>query len=174
MERFANENVKALVIDLRGNPGGSVATGEVIASKLMPEGKPIMREVDRRGQRTVNTSGGFWNRDIPIAVLTNGGSGSMSEILAAALQENGVARIIGTKTAGAVAAGIPVPLADGSGLLVTVQVITAPSGKVLNEVGLMPDQVVELDDAQFRAGKDNQMEAALNYVREQAAARGNR
>ena len=98
----------------------------------------------------------------------------MSEIMAAALQENGAARVIGTKTAGAVAAGVPVPLADGSGLLVTVQMITTPSGSVLNEVGLEPDQVVELDPAQFRVGKDTQLEAALGYVREQAAARGSR
>ena len=149
-----------------------MATGEEIASRLMPEAKPIYQQVDRRGERTVSTWGDYWNRDIPIAILTNGGSGSMSEILAAALQENGFARVIGTKTAGAVAAGVPVPLADGSGLLVTVQMINTPNGKVINEVGLEPDQVVELDPVQFRAGKDTQLDAALTYVREQAAARG--
>jgi carboxyl-terminal processing protease len=170
MDRFAQANIHALIIDLRGNAGGSVATGEEIASRLMPDARPIYQQVDRRGERTVKTWGDYWNRDIPIAVLTNGGSGSMSEILAAALQENGMAKIIGTKTAGAVAAGIPVPLADGSGMLVTVQMINAPSGRVLNEVGLEPDQVVELDPEQFRFGKDTQLDAALSYVREQVAA----
>jgi carboxyl-terminal processing protease len=171
MDRFAKENIRALVIDLRGNAGGSVATGEEIASRLMPDARPIYQQVDRRGERTVSTFGDYWDRDIPIAVLTNGASGSMSEILAAALQENGFARVIGTKTAGAVAAGVPVPLADGSGLLVTVQMINTPKGRVLNEVGLEPDQVVELDAALFRTGKDTQLEAALAYVREQVAAR---
>jgi carboxyl-terminal processing protease len=173
MQTFADANIRALVIDLRGNAGGSVATGEEIASRLMPDSRPIYQQVDRRGERTVSTWGDYWNRDIPIAVLINGGSGSMSEILAAALQENGIARIIGTKTAGAVAAGVPVPLADGSGLLVTVQMINTPKGRVLNDVGLEPDQVVELDAAQFRVGKDTQLEAALSYVREQAATRAN-
>jgi carboxyl-terminal processing protease len=172
MEKFAAANVRALIIDVRGNPGGAVATGEEIASRLMPESKPIYQQVDRRGERTVSTWGDYWNRDIPIAILTNGSSGSMSEILAAALQENGIGRVIGTKTAGAVAAGVPVPLADGSGLLVTVQMINTPNGKVINEVGLEPDQVVELDPVQFRAGKDTQLDAALTYVREQAEARG--
>jgi carboxyl-terminal processing protease len=172
MDKFASANIRALVIDVRGNPGGAVATGEEIASRLMPESKPIYQQVDRRGERTVSTWGDYWNRDIPIAILTNGGSGSMSEILAAALQENGAARVIGTKTAGAVAAGVPIPLADGSGILVTVQMINTPTGKVINGTGLEPDQVVELDPAQFRAGKDSQLEAALSYVREQAAARG--
>lgn len=172
MAKFAAADIKGLIIDVRGNPGGAVQTGEEIASRLMPEGKPIYQQVDRRGgERTVSTWGEYWNRDIPIAILTNGGSGSMSEILAAALQENGAARVIGTKTAGAVAAGVPIPLADGSGLLVTVQMINTPSGKVINVVGLEPDQVVELDATQFRAGKDTQLEAALGYVREQMAAR---
>lgn len=172
MERFAEANIRALIIDVRDNSGGAVATGEEILSRLLPENRPLYRQVDRRGgERTVKTWGDYWGRDIPMAVLTSGGSGSMSEILAAALQENGAARVIGTKTAGAVAAGVPFPLADGSGLLVTVQLITTPSGKVLNEVGLEPDQVVELDPVQFRSGKDTQLDAALTYVREQADQR---
>jgi len=175
MDRFADANIRALIIDVRNNPGGSVATGEEILSRLLPDDKPLYRQVERRsGERTVSTWGDYWGRDIPIAVLANGGSGSMSEILAAALQENGVARVIGTKTAGAVAAGVPIPLADGSGLLVTVQIITSPSGKVINEVGLEPDQLVELDPALFRVGKDTQLEAALGYVRGEAAARSGR
>jgi carboxyl-terminal processing protease len=171
MSRLADANVRALIIDLRGNSGGSVATGEEIASRLIPDHRPIYQQVDRRGQRTVSTWGDYWNRDVPVAVLTNGGSGSMSEILAAALQENGVAKVIGTKTAGAVAAGVPVPLVDGSGLLVTVQQINTPTGRVINEVGLDPDMVVELDPAEFRVGKDTQIDAALTYVKEQVAAR---
>ena len=101
------------------------------------------------------------------------GSGSMSEILAAALQENGIAKVIGTKTAGAVAAGVPVPLADGSGMLVTVQMINTPKGRVLNDGGLDPDQVVELDPDQYRAGHDTQLDAAVSYVKDQVAARAN-
>jgi carboxyl-terminal processing protease len=173
MDRFNSSNIRALVIDLRGNAGGSVATGEEIASRLMPDQTPIYQQVDRRGQRTVTTWGDYWKKDIPIAVLTNGGSGSMSEILAAALQENGIAKVIGTKTAGAVAAGVPVPLADGSGMLVTVQMINTPKGRVLNDVGLDPDQVVELDPDQYRAGHDTQLDAAVTYVKDQVAARAN-
>lgn len=175
MDRFAQANIRALIIDVRGNPGGAVSTGEEILSRLLPDDRPLYRQVERRsGERTISTWGDYWGRDIPIAVLVNGGSGSMSEIMAAALQENGAARIIGTKTAGAVAAGVPVPLADGSGLLVTVQMITTPNGRVINGVGLDPDQMVELDPALFRTGKDTQLEAALGYVREQAAMRGTR
>ncbi len=173
MDRFAEANIKSLIIDVRGNPGGSVATGEQILSRFLPDNLPLFREVDRRrGERTVYTWGDYWNRDIPIAVLTNEGSGSMSEILAAAMQENGAAKVIGTKTAGAVAAAIPWPLSDGSGLLVTVSMITTPSGRVLNEIGLEPDQVVELDPDMYRTGKDTQLDAALRYVNDEVALRG--
>jgi carboxyl-terminal processing protease len=155
MKQFEEANIRALIIDVRTNPGGSVATGEEILSRLLPEARPLFRQVDRRnGERTAYTWGD-----------------SMSEILAAALQENGAAKVIGTKTAGAVAAAIPWPLADGSGLLVTVSTITTPSGRVLNEVGLEPDQVVELDPDQFRIGKDTQLEAALTYVRDEVGLR---
>lgn len=175
MQRFIDADIRALVIDVRNNTGGAVATGQEIASRLIPDNRPIFRQVDRRrGERTVTAWGDYWRRDIPIAILTNENSASMSEILASALQENGIGRVFGMKTAGAVAAGVPYPLVDGSGLLVTVQVITSGQGKVLNEVGLEPDEVVPLDLDQYRLGKDNQLEAALGYVREQANKRGNR
>jgi carboxyl-terminal processing protease len=175
MDKFAEANIRALVIDVRNNTGGSVATGEEILSRLLPDDKPLYRLVERRnGERTVSTWGDYWGRDIPIAVLVNDLSASMSEIMAAALQENGAAKIIGTKTAGAVAAAVPVPLADGSGMLVTIQIITTPSGRVLNQVGLEPDQVVELDPQKFRTGKDTQLEAAVGYLQDQAAMRGGR
>jgi len=172
MQRFIDADIRALVIDVRDNSGGAVATGEEIASRLIPDDKPLFRQIDRRrGERTVTSWGEYWKHDVPMAILTNENSASMSEILASALQENGIARVFGTKTAGAVAAGIPYPLADGSGLLVTVQTITSGQGKVLNEVGLEPDEVVTLDLDQLRQGKDNQLDAAVTYVREQANQR---
>jgi carboxyl-terminal processing protease len=167
MQKFIDADVRALIVDVRNNGGGAVATGQEVASRLIPEDRPLFRQVDRRhGERTVTSWGDYWHRDIPMAILTNENSASMSEILASALQENEVARVFGVKTAGAVAAGVPYPLADGSGLLVTVQTITSGKGKVLNEVGLEPDEVVPLDTDQFRQGKDNQLEAALSYLRE--------
>jgi len=172
MQKFIDADIKALVIDVRDNSGGAVATGEEIASRLIPDDKPIFRQIDRRrGERTVTSWGEYWHKDIPMAVLTNENSASMSEILASALQENGVARVFGMKTAGAVAAGIPYPLVDGSGLLVTVQTITSGQGKVLNQVGLEPDEAIALDLDQLRQGKDNQLDAAVTYVREQANLR---
>jgi carboxyl-terminal processing protease len=171
MERFDEADIRGLVIDVRGNPGGAVDTGVEVASRFVRNG-PLYQQVDRRGgQRTVTAFGDFWKRDVPIAILVDSGSGSMSEILASALQENGVGYVIGVRTAGVVAAAIPMPLEDGSGLSVTVQIINSGQGKVLNKVGVEPDRVVELDPASYRNGRDNQLEAAVGYVLEEAANR---
>ena len=172
LQKLIDANITALVVDLRNNGGGVVPTAEEIASRLIPNGRPLYHVTERRnGERIVKTWGDYWNRDIPIAVLTNELSASGSEILASALQENGLARVFGTRTAGVLAGAAPFTLADGSGLLVTVQTITTAQGRVINEIGLEPDEVVPLDIEQLRQGKDNQLEAALSYVREQVNQR---
>lgn len=169
MARFDTAGIRALVIDVRGNGGGSVDTGIEIASRFIRQG-PLFQRVDRRGgERTVSTYGQYWERDLPIAVLVDGGSGSMSEILASALQENGVAQVIGTRTSGNVAGTNFHPLADGSGLAVTSLLIKSGQGKDLNGVGLEPDRNVPLDPQALRDGRDTQLEAALDYVRHEAA-----
>ena len=175
MDRFDEADIRALVIDVRGNGGGSVDTGIHVASRFIPQRQPLFQRIDRQGgQRTITAWGDYWGRDVPIAVLVDGASGSMSEILAAALQENGIAPVFGVKTSGAVAGTNYHPLADGSALAVTSLLINSGQGKVLNKVGLEPDQVVELDVAGLRAGRDNQLEAALGYVRQEVANRAAR
>ena len=171
MARFEDADIAALVIDVRGNPGGVVDSGVEVASRFIRNG-PLYQRLDRSGgERTVTAFGDYWNRDTPIAVLTDGNSGSMSEILASAIRENGVGRVIGTRTAGNVAGTTPYPLQDGSGLAVTGWVIRSGLGKTLNGVGLEPDQVVELDPQQLAAGRDNQLDLALEYLRDESAAR---
>ncbi|MCC6180144.1 MAG: PDZ domain-containing protein [Chloroflexi bacterium] len=172
MQQFLDADVQGLIVDVRGNSGGSVATGEQVASRLIPPDQPLYQQIDRRGgERTVTTWGDYWDHDVPMAILTDGGSASMSEILASALKEDGIAQVIGTKTAGAVAAGVPYPLSDGSGLLVTSLLIKSARGNELESIGVEPDQVVEPDPAQLRLGKDVQLEAALGYIHEEANRR---
>ncbi len=157
--------IRGLIVDLRGNGGGRIDVGVRLASRFVREG-PLFEQIDRSGRRrVVHRTGEYWERSIPIVVLVDGGTASMGEIFAQALRESGAARIIGTKTAGSVAAAQVFPLVDGSALQVTVLEIVSPAGVRLNTVGLMPDEVVNLSDDDIRSGIDTQLEAALTFLR---------
>jgi carboxyl-terminal processing protease len=174
LEYFKEQNVKGLVIDVRGNGGGSVQTGEEILGTFIRSG-PLYKRTDRQGgERTVTAFGDYWERDVPIAVLVDGSSASMSEILASALKENGVGHVIGTKTAGVVSATVYHPLQDGSALSVTALLIKSGLGKDLDRIGVQPDESVELDEQQLTFGRDNQLDSALSYIHHEAAARASR
>ena len=87
----------------------------------------------------------------------------MGEILAAAIQEQHIAPIIGVKTAGAVAGSLVLPLSDGSAVQVTVVRIDSGMGRVLNEVGLQPD--LEVRPTAPPAPGDQQLDLALGILR---------
>jgi carboxyl-terminal processing protease len=137
-----------------------------LASHFVPEG-PLFEQLDRSGRRrVVHRTGDVWARPVPLAILVDGGTASMGEIFAQALRETVGARVIGTKTAGSVAAAQVFPLADGSALQVTVQEVASAGGVRLNTVGLMPDQVVNVSDDEIRRGVDPQIQAAAAFLRE--------
>jgi carboxyl-terminal processing protease len=92
--------------------------------------------------------------DIPLVVLVDGGTASMGEIFASAVQEHGAATILGSNTSGSVAAAQVFGLPDGSGLQVTVFEIRSAGGKPLNKVGVVPDEVIEPDAADTAQGAD--------------------
>ena len=156
---------RALILDVRGNAGGVVSTIEQVTSHLIREG-PIYRSVDRQGREVIiRASGAHWGRDIPIAVLVDADTGSGAEMLAAALRENGVAHVLGARTAGTLVGSSHFPLADGSGLSVTVQSLRTGQGKELDGIGLEADEVVETNVAMLAAGQDNQLDAAVAHLR---------
>src|ERR687883_268916 len=84
---------------------------------------------------------------LPLVVLVNEATASMGEIFAAALQEHGAATVVGSTTAGDVARAQLHPLPDGSALMVTEMEIRSPTGKVLNKLGVVPDDMVAVDPA---------------------------
>jgi C-terminal peptidase prc len=130
---------RALVLDLRGNGGGRLDVGTRIAGLFVQGGTPLYRQTTRSGETTSHTvaSQSGWAK--PVAVLVDEGTASMAELLAAAIQEQGVGPVIGTRTAGSVAGSVVVPLSDGSALQITVLRIDTGMGRVLNATGLQPD-----------------------------------
>jgi carboxyl-terminal processing protease len=155
----------ALVIDLRGNIGGFWNTLRMVASRFVPEG-PVFETVNRQGQVAVqSTTGGFWGRNVPLAVIVNQGTTSEGETLAAVLRDRGSAVVVGTRTAGQAGGSSVLPLQDGSSLLIRTSQVRSSTGVMLTGAGVEPDIVVELDPAMLTQGKDSQMEAALTHLR---------
>jgi carboxyl-terminal processing protease len=159
------KNPKGIILDMRSNPGGYLDRSITIASYWLPVGQVVVQEefsADDKKQYLAN--GGAQLKDIPTIILVNGGSASASEIVAGALRDNGQAKLVGEKTFGKGSVQSLEELSDGSAVKLTVARWLTPKGAQINVVGLQPDEVVELTDEDFNAGKDPQMEKAMELL----------
>jgi carboxyl-terminal processing protease len=170
---FQAQGVRGVVLDLRGNSGGRLDVGTRLLGHFLPSGASIYEEVDRSGRSRVHytRTDDTIQYDLPLVVLVDSGTASMGEIFAAAVQEHGAATVLGTSTAGSVAAAQVFPLGDGSGLQVTVFEILSADGKRLNQVGVTPDEVVDTDAAAQASGDDPVLSRAVELLHSGAAAR---
>ena len=164
LDSLPSLHARGLVIDLRGNSGGRVDLGTRLLNRFIQSGA-IYSEVDRNGNRRVEQAFGRpWANPVPVAILIDEGTASMGEIFASAMRERGVARLIGQKTAGVVAASQIFPLDDGSGMQMAIREIQTGDGVPLNRVGVMPDDVLAPTPEQLDAGRDVQLEAAVIHI----------
>lgn len=130
-----------LIVDLRGNGGGLLQSAIDIGSMFVERGT-IVQTVDREGRREQIQSTGrvLWRR--PTVVLVNESSASASEILAGALRDNKVAKLVGAKTFGKASVQNVRRLNDGSAVLITIAKYLTPSGEDINKTGIKPDYEV--------------------------------
>jgi carboxyl-terminal processing protease len=161
------------VLDLRGNSGGRIDVGTRLLGHFLAPGSSVYEEVDRGGEtRTHFSPRGGAQYNLPLVVLVDGGTASMGEIFASAVQEHGAATILGSNTAGSVAAAQVFGLPDGAGLQVTVYEIRSADGKPLNKVGVVPDEVIDPDPVAVANGDDPVLGRAVEILHDQLAARG--
>ena len=156
---------KALVIDLRGNTGGLLQNATYIANLLLKEGNIV--SVHKKGNKTETIKVEHIGSDInmPIVVLTNGYSASAGEILAAALQENGRAKLVGEKTFGKGLIQRIMPLPLNTAVNVTIAKYLTPQGHDIHKNGIKPDYEVKLTAADVKDGKDPQLDKAVELLR---------
>jgi carboxyl-terminal processing protease len=109
---------------------------------------------------------------MPLVVMVDGGTASMGEIFASAVQEHGVATVIGSTTSGNVAAAQVFPLSDGSAIQITVLEIVSASGAPLNGVGVQPDEVLLQNYADAQADEDPVLDRAVALAHDEVAAQG--
>lgn len=174
MQRALREYIASgthkMILDLRGNPGGYLQSAVSIASYFLPTGKVVVRESFGEGEeeQLYRSTGKTLRNFAPqkMAILVDGGSASASEILAGALQEHGVATLVGQQTFGKGSVQELLRIGSGSSLKVTVARWLTPEGTSISEGGLTPDVVVEITPEQITAGEDPQLDAALEVVNE--------
>jgi carboxyl-terminal processing protease len=141
LDRLLESGIEALVVDLRGNPGGDFEETVKIADRLIGEGIIVYTE-DRAGRREYRRSDAR-ALDMPLRVLIDAGSASASEILAGAIKDQGAGRLIGEKTFGKGIVQAVMTLSDGSGLKYTRSRYFTPSGVCIDGGGIEPDILVD-------------------------------
>lgn len=158
-------NVSGIIVDLRNNPGGYLQTSVDVASNWVAQGDLVVSEVHSTGSPIIYSGEGNPRlAGIKTIVLINGGSASAAEILSGALHDHGLAKLIGEKSFGKGSVQELVDLPGGSAVKVTVAKWVTPAGVNLNHNGLEPDISVKLTDDDITAGKDPQMDKAIEEV----------
>lgn len=161
-QELEKEGMKALVLDLRDNPGGLLEESVKVSGKLVPKG-PVVSVVTRDGNRETHTSK-LEAVKYPLAVLVNGGSASASEIVAGAVQDTESGTLVGAKTYGKGSVQTILKLDSGTAMKLTIAKYLTPKDRSINGVGIEPDVKVEAPDAK-ESGKDIQLDKATEIVK---------
>lgn len=159
------DGMKGLIIDLRSNPGGNLSTVCDIARMILPKGLIVYTE-DKYGKREEYTCNGANKIEVPLVVLTNGYSASASEILAGAVKDYGIGKLVGTTTFGKGIVQKVIDLTDGSAIKLTVSSYFTPNGNNIHGIGIEPDVEVEFDADLYQQDIDNQLEKAKEVLAE--------
>jgi len=168
LREYVESGADKLVLDLRSNPGGYLQSAVSIASYFLPAGEVVVREgFGNDKEQVYRSQGKMLGEHAPkkMVVLVDQGSASASEILAGALQEHGVATLVGMQTFGKGSVQELVELGTGASLKVTIARWFTPEGHSISENGLAPDIIVPIDFETIEPGDDPQFDAALEYLR---------
>ena len=157
-----NQGMKALVLDLRNNPGGLLTTCVEIAQKLVPKGE-IVSIVDKQGNKETYTSS-LEAPEHPLVVLINKNSASASEILSGAIQDTKAGTIIGNTSYGKGSVQTILPMFEDDAVKLTIAKYYTPSGRSIDGIGITPDIEINLDE---NATTDTQLNKAIEILSSQ-------
>ncbi len=164
LREFVQSGSDKLVLDLRNNPGGYLESSVDMASFFLPLGKTVVIEdsgVDVK-QKTIRSLGyNVFAENLKMVVLINEGSASASEILAGALREHNIAKLVGEKSFGKGSVQELIEITPDTALKVTIARWLTPKGKSISENGLEPDVKVEVTKKDLEKKLDPQMDKAV-------------
>lgn len=176
LRKLQEDNMRALILDLRHNPGGSLEACTRTAGFFVDDKEVVVYTKDRDREKRPYYAGDTAIRNsVPLAVLINEGSASAAEILAGTIRDYRTGTLFGTTTYGKGSVQTIVGLADGSALRITTSKWFLPNGDAIDDKGIKPDHVVELpeDEGYVKplSDEDTQAKAAIEWLKAKVAQR---
>ncbi len=174
LDRMAQNGIRGLIVDLRSNGGGLLHEALEVASRFVPQGRPVLHRVNRDGRRATERAGPGRKVTVPIVVLVNEFSASASEILAGALKDSVDATIVGVKTFGKGVIQSIFPLSSGGAAAITTEKYLTPADRDIHGKGIPPDVTVgerlegksEADITRIQA---EQLKRAIDVLKQRVA-----
>ncbi len=167
---LVEKDLNKLIIDLRNNPGGYMEVAVNIADFFVDEGD-IVYTLDKHGNKR-NYPATEGSTKVKMAILTNGGTASASEIFVGAMKDYGLAKSVGTQTFGKGVTQIPYQLFDGSIMKITDSRYYTPDGVCIDHEGIAPDVNIDITDKNYTdltaldISRDSQLNAAVKLLAE--------
>lgn len=163
-EDMKHQNVKGVILDLRGNGGGYLQTGIDVAGVWLNDKDVVSEKGKSNNPKTLKSGKQAILNGMPTVVLIDSGSASASEIVAGALKDYQAATLIGEKSFGKGSVQEMIDLPKGDMLKVTVANWYTPKGKNISKEGIEPDKKVELSSDDINNNRDPQLDAAVDYL----------
>lgn len=164
-QKALSQGAKGIILDLRNDPGGYLTAAIDVASAWVGKQTVVSEKALEQSIASLGTRSATLD-DIPTVVLVNGGSASASEIVAGALQDYGLATIVGEQTFGKGSVQDYRDLPDGSAVKLTIARWYTPNDRSIDKQGITPDVVVERTEEDYNADRDPQMDKAVELLNE--------
>lgn len=166
LDKLESKGIKAVILDLRNNPGGYVSAAIDVCGEFMPAGTVVVSTANFQSNVKQDYRVTSYNcRDLPVVVLVNELSASASEITAGAILDNKRGIIMGEQTYGKATVQTFYDLPNGGALKYTMAHYFTPSGKNISKKGLKPDLVIKMDEKiTIGSDRDEQLKIAIKYL----------
>ena len=166
LSQLMAKNPSGLILDLRNNGGGYLTAAVDVASEFIDSGVILYEQSGDGSLQSYEAKPGGLALNLPVVVLVNEYTASASEIVSGALRDHGRAQLVGVKTYGKGTVQMPFTLSNGGEAHITVDRWLTPNKQLIDKVGLTPDVVVQLTQADITANKDPQLDQAIKTLQQ--------
>jgi carboxyl-terminal processing protease len=166
VDTLSEDNPSGMILDLRGNPGGSLSTAVDVADQFLDDGTVLVERFGNGDEKVYESREEGDAQDLPLVVIIDQGSASASEVVAGAVQNRQRGILVGETSFGKGTVQVWKELSNGGGVRITVARWLTPNEEWIHEQGIEPDIRVELNDPAGEELYDSQLQAAIDYLKD--------